>query len=164
MYGTLAQAGLTTVGMNTDCFYVEGKVKALIERHPDWFDHSKSFDSIGRWKVEYKKFCPQNPITKTENELRIKIVPVQRPTVTTFDEEQTWDQPNNKFISQCCKQLKASNTLIDGLYPGTGKSYLAKQFVKRKSYVMVVPFNTHCESMQADGWETVTVHNCLALA
>ena len=129
MYGTLKSAGLRIIGINTDSLYVQNgssTLNTVLKRHADKFDMTSSYKSIGKWKVEDKLWCPEKKLRVQENTLEIDVVSVATKEVS-IEEEKHWDVKGNKFVRECNKLMRKSNTYIKSDYPGCGKTYVAEQ-------------------------------------
>lgn len=155
MYKSLQQGGLSIVGINTDCLYIQGDIVDFVEKNRSKFHHSKTFASIGKWTAKLDDHCPTKHLEVTQNELIIQPVQEIENTTTILDEEKQWDQPNNI--------MSKSNTRISADDPGSGKTHTAQAFVKRRNYILVVPFNTHRQELEQQGWNVVTLNKLLGL-
>jgi hypothetical protein len=160
MFGDIEQGGLRIVGMNTDCFHVEGNVVKFVKDNQSRFVTSSKFHNIGKWRVEWDQLCPEKQIEVAQNDMVCEMIESSLPTTVSFPEEQYWDQPKNDFLKKCCQFMKNGNTFVKSAYPGSGKTFVTKQFIKRKKFVFVLPFNLQCESLVKEGLTAITA-SCL---
>jgi hypothetical protein len=166
MYGTLENAGLKVMGMNTDALFVaHNQDKALKEfelRNDKLFKTGDSFDCIGLWKHQNKR-CNKRLIEQKENEL-IEF-PISEPiTIEYIDNEEEW-KTNPAFLNGAVELLTKGGRLVFSPYPGSGKSHTTIETVKGKKHLIIHAFNSQREEMKKKYKVKVkTVHKLLGLA
>lgn len=152
-YDKIRKLGLKVKGIKTDCiFYGETKERNSNKIIKSNFPMSSN---IGEYKLETKKYLPFTPIIVELNDLcnvrniddKIIIPNFEHINIKTFN-----DEYDTKTINE---YLKTHNrVLIKGLYPGVGKSTLAKNYDKNALFIS--PYNVLCQEMRSDNYDAKT--------
>lgn len=150
-YDKLRKLGLRVRGIKTDCiFYGETKERNSSRIIKSNFPMSSN---IGEYKLEIKKFLPSSQITVELNNL-CDIPNYDNINIKTFA-----DEYDTKTIN---KYLKTHNrVLIKGLYPGVGKSTLAKNSDNKALFGC--PYNTLCQQLRIDNYDAITYSKLFGL-
>jgi len=150
-YDKLRKLGLRVRGIKTDCiFYGETKERNSSRIIKSNFPMSSN---IGEYKLEIKKFLPSSQIIVELNNL-CDIPNYDNINIKTFA-----DEYDTKTIN---KYLKTHNrVLIKGLYPGVGKSTLAKNSDNKALFGC--PYNTLCQQLRIDNYDAITYSKLFGL-
>ncbi len=139
MYDKLKLLDVNITGIKTDCIMYNSGSKSTI---------SKSFklsSNIGEYKLEENKYLVNKKIQVNQNELiKPKLFDT---TLKTFENEL-----DTKTINEFVKNNK--QILIKGLFPGVGKSTLAKNYDNKSLFVC--PYNKLCQVLRQDDYEAIT--------
>lgn len=148
IYDKLKKLGIIVRGIKTDCvFYNQTRnSKSIIE------SNFSMGDKIGNFKYEDKKYLPDSPIQVCFNDL-LKI-----PEFTVNTKEFT-NEYDTKIINAFIKEHK--NLLIKGLFPGVGKSTLAKNY--DNTALFNCPYNTLCQQLKIDEYNAITYSKMFGL-
>lgn len=147
LYEKMNKLGYKILGIKTDCLYYEGDTK-LLSKHFD------ICDKIGSYKIESNKFVPENELMIRDNEIIEIYDYFENNKIKTFKDE--YDTKKiNKHIN------KNKNIMIEGLYPGVGKSTLAKNYSKESLFVC--PYNKLCQVIKKEGFDSVTYNKIFGL-
>ena len=158
-YDKLRKLGLRVRGIKTDCiFYGETKERNSNKIIKSNFPMSSN---IGEFKLETKKYLPFSQIIVELNDLcnvrniddKIIIPNFENINIKTFD-----DEYDTKTINEYLKTHK--RVLIKGLYPGVGKSTLAKNF---DNALFVCPYNTLCQQLRIENYNAITYSKLFGL-
>jgi len=143
-YDKLRNLGLRVRGIKTDCiFYAETKQRNSSHIIKSNFPMSSN---IGEYKLETKKFIPTSSIIVELNDL-LDIPNFDNVNIKTFANE--YDTKTiNKYLQT------HNNVLIQGLYPGVGKSTLAKNY--DKDALFISPYNVLCQELRSDKYDAKT--------
>ncbi len=150
-YDKLRKLGLKVRGIKTDCiFYSETKERNSSQIIKSNFPMS---GNIGEFKQEIKKFLPTSSIYVELNNLY---------EVPNFDNVITKTFENEYDTKTINEYLKTHNkVLIKGLYPGVGKSTLAKN--SDNNALFSCPYNTLCQQLRIDDYNAITYSKLFGL-
>ncbi len=118
--------------------------------------------NIGEYKLETKKYLPTSSITVELNDLcnvpniddKIILQNFDTVNIKTFENEY-----DTKTINEYLKTHQ--KVLIKGLYPGVGKSTLAKNY--DNNALFVCPYNTLCQQLRIDNYNAITYSKLFGL-
>lgn len=150
-YDKLRNLGLRVRGIKTDCiFYAETKQRNSSHIIKSNFPMSSN---IGEYKLETKKFIPTSSIIVELNDLL---------DIPNFDNINTKTFTNEYDTKTINKYLETHNkVLIKGLYPGVGKSTLAKNY--DNNALFVCPYNTLCQQLRIENYNAITYSKLFGL-
>jgi hypothetical protein len=146
LYNKMKKKGFKIYGIKTDCLYYEGDDKELINLVP-------VNKEIGSYKLEIEKFIPDQYLELKNNKI-IDIIDYDDVKLKTFKDEYK-TKKINKYIK------KSSKLMIEGLFPGVGKSTLAKNYDEESLFVC--PYNKLCQVLKKDGFKSVTYSKIFGL-
>jgi hypothetical protein len=150
-YDKLRKLGLRVRGIKTDCiFYSETKERNSSQIIKSNFPMS---GNIGEFKQEIKKYLPTTTIFVELNQL-YEVPIFDNIKVKTFANEY-----DTKTINEYLKLHK--KVLIKGLYPGVGKSTLAKN--SDNNALFGCPYNTLCQQLRIDNYNSITYSKLFGL-
>lgn len=140
MYDKLKSLNINITGIKTDCImYSDSHNKRIL---------TKSFNitsKIGDYKLEENKYLVDKHIKINNNEL---LKPILFDTITKCFHDEFDTQTINNFV------MNNKQILIKGLFPGTGKSTLAKTFDSKSLFVC--PYNKLCQVLRQDDFNSIT--------
>ena len=139
LYNKMTQLNFEIMGTKTDCFYYRGNTELLIKNFP-------INNEIGNFKIEHDKQCPDKPLQIIDNEL-IEMKDFADVKIKTFK-----DEYKTKSINRYIKENRV--IMIEGLYPGVGKSTLAKNF--DKDGLFICPYNKLCQVLRSETFKAQT--------
>lgn len=148
IFDKLKKLGIAVRGIKTDCvFYNQTKnSRTIIE------SNFPMGDKIGNFKYENKKYLPESAIQVCFNDL-LKI-----PEFTVNTKEFT-NEYDTKTINEYITTHK--KLLIKGLFPGVGKSTLAKNY--DNTALFNCPYNTLCQQLKIDEYNAITYSKMFGL-
>ena len=139
MYDKMKSLNINITGIKTDCIMYDSNGKSKLK---NYFSISSK---IGEYKLEDNKYLVNKPIQINTNELvKPKLFDT---TLKTFTNEL-----DTKTINEFVKNNK--QILIKGLFPGVGKSTLAKNFDNKSLFVC--PYNKLCQVLRQDEFDSIT--------
>lgn len=144
-FDKLNKLGYKVRGIKTDCIFYEGDDLKIRK-------HFKFSNTIGDFKIEENKYLINKPLKMDDIDL-IKINNFNIETKIFKDEL------NTEIINDYLTNNK--HTLIKGLYPGVGKSTLAKNFDKNSLFI--TPYNKLCQVLKVDEFDSITYSKLFGL-
>lgn len=139
MYDKLKLLNVNMTGIKTDCIMYNSNSKSII---------TKSFklsSNIGDFKLEENKYLVNKQIQINQNELL-------KPKLFNTDLKTFENEFDTKTINTYVSTHK--QILIKGLFPGVGKSTLAKNFDNKSLFVC--PYNKLCQVLRQDDFDSIT--------
>jgi hypothetical protein len=146
LYKKMISNGLVVLGCKTDCLFYQGSDKIIKSK----FKLSKR---IGEYKIEEAKYIPTKKLSLESNEL-ITITDYSKVNTKSFDDEKD-TETINKYIDS------KKRVLIKGLYPGVGKSTMAKNYDTNALFIL--PYNRLCQNLKSDGYDAITFSKAFGL-
>lgn len=144
-FDKLNKLGYKVRGIKTDCIFYEGD-DIKIRKH---FSLS---NKIGDFKIEENKYLINKPIKMDDNEL-IKI------NNFLIETKEFKNELDTKIINEYITNHK--HTLIKGMFPGVGKSTLAKNFDKNSLFI--TPYNKLCQVLRTEEFDSITYSKLFGL-
>jgi hypothetical protein len=142
---------LDLVAMNTDCLYFKKAFNAELQKY------SNEFDKIGSIRfVEEKKNIPNKILETDKNQVKN----VSNPKIKNISIKEDLWQLNRKEYEDNFSQIMNTYKLIfiNGLEAGTGKSTLAKSYLKGKKHLIITPDNKLSIENIAEGFNSITLY------
>ena len=140
LFKILINNNITIHGARTDCFYYSNGnidiLKSIVKLN----------NEIGNYKLDVGKYPPENILTINNNEIK-PIVKFGMKEVKTLN-----DEYNTKEINEYISENKI--IMIEGLYPGVGKSTIAKNYDNKALFVC--PYNKLCQTLKTENYNSIT--------
>jgi hypothetical protein len=146
LYKKMIKLGYSIYGIKTDCLYYFGDDKLI-------HDNVKINEEIGGYKLQTNKFVPENILEIIENKV-LDIIDYDNNTIKTFKNEY-----DTKAINNYVDDKKV--LMIEGLFPGVGKSTLAKNY--NKDGLFVCPYNRLCQVLRSEDFNSITYNKIFGL-
>lgn len=139
MYDKLKSVNVNITGIKTDCIMFDDKNTDIIK---STFNLS---NQIGEYKLENNKYLVNKKIQINPNELL-------KPKLFNTNLKTFSDEFDSKTINEYIE--KNNKILIKGLFPGVGKSTLAKNYDNKSLFVC--PYNKLCQVLRQDNFDSIT--------
>ena len=147
LYKKCKDANLKVVGVKTDCVLVNNTVDEI--KKTDLIFK----DELGGLKIDLNKICTDVQIRHIDNEL----IKIKERKINVFN---MVDESSDTERGEIIKKYKT--LLIWSVFPGSGKSEMAKRFECKKK-LFVVPFNELALYLRKCGYDVVTANKLFGI-
>ena len=138
---------ITIHGIKTDCLLFSGCDEKILKQH---FTIN---NEIGNYKIEENKFLVDKELSLITNK-HVKIQNFENINLKQFEDEYNTTEINN-YIKN------TGNILITAVYPGCGKSEIAKKYTGNTLFVC--PYNVLCQKLKQEKHNAITYDKLFGL-